>query len=194
MRYDTEHKQRTRELVLKEAAEAIRQDGPDKVGVATLMAKAGLTHGGFYAHFGSKDELVAEAVTTMFETQQRLFESATKGLPPDKGLSAYVDKYLSVKHRDHREHGCPVAALSSDAERMGAAARTRFDAGLKNMIDRLEELIHALPCSNARELAIFAVAEMVGAMSIARSITDDSLSEAMLLVAKKSILGRLGLD
>lgn len=193
MRYDTEHKQHTRELILKEAAEAIRKDGPDKVGVAALMAKAGLTHGGFYAHFKSKDELIAEAITIMFETQQNFLRSATEGLAPGPGLATYVDRYLSARHRDHRDQGCPVAALSSDVSRMSMAARRRFDAGLNNMISCIAGLIDGLPRANSRELAVSMVAEMVGAMGMARSVTDTRLSEQILVAARKSILGRLGL-
>ena len=193
MRYDPEHKQRTRRLVLKQAAAAIRQDGPDKVAVAALMTKAGLTHGGFYAHFKSKDELVGQAIATMFETQLGVLEETTHALPPDRGLVAYVEKYLSVKHRDHREQGCPVAALSSDVARMDETARKYFDAGLDGMIDRLAGLIGALPRDNARELAISVFSEMVGAMGMARSVTDPGFSEKILKVAKKNVLGRLGL-
>ena len=193
MRYDTEHKQRTRKLILREAAEAIRQNGPDKLGVASLMAKAGLTHGGFYAHFKSRDALVAEAVAAMFETQQNLLQEKTHGRPPDQGLIAYLDSYLSTAHRDQRGQGCPVAALSSDSARMDKDARKRFNKGLENMVSGLAQLIDALPRPGARALAVSMVAEMVGAMGMARSVTDAEFSAQILNTAKESILGRLGL-
>src|SRR5690349_21849670 len=107
MRYDAEHKERTRRKVLSEAAGAIRQHGPAGVGVAELMAKAGLTHGGFYAHFKSKDELIAEAITEMFDAQYRHFLACVEDREPAKGLALFVENYLSARHRDKPETGCP---------------------------------------------------------------------------------------
>lgn len=193
MRYDTEHKQRTRKLILQEAAEAIQQDGPDKLGVAALMTKAGLTHGGFYAHFKSKDALIAEAVSAMFERRQDLLKKKTDGLPPDQGLIAYVDSYFSKSHRDQRGLGCPVAALSSDSARMDKESRRRYNEGLENLVGSLTELIDALPRPNARALAISMIAEMVGALGMARSVTDAKFSAQILNTAKANVLGRLGL-
>src|SRR5687768_11600573 len=100
MRYDRDHKARTRQKVLAEAAAAIREMGPDRIGVARLMAAAGLTHGGFYAHFKSKDALVAEAITEMFEQGYQAFLLATSGVDPAAGLARFVDGYLSSRHRD----------------------------------------------------------------------------------------------
>src|SRR5262245_32338766 len=114
MRYDAEHKQKTRERVLKVAARAIRAQGPHKVGVAAVMAKAGLTHGGFYAHFDSKDALVAAAIGQMFEEGSLRFVSETEGRTPRAALAAYIDFYLSDAHRDARRSGCPLPFLSAD--------------------------------------------------------------------------------
>jgi TetR/AcrR family transcriptional repressor of nem operon len=118
MRYDSEHKQRTRERLLAEAAKAIRSEGPHKLGVAEVMAKAGLTHGGFYAHFASKDDLIAEAVGQMFtEAGARMVRRMGEGRSPAETLRSYVEFYLSAAHRDSRTSGCPVPFLSADAPR-----------------------------------------------------------------------------
>ena len=98
MRYVAGHKDRTRARVLKEAARAIRVDGPHRIGVAGIMARAGLTHGGFYAHFASKDELVVAAMAQMFDEAVANFERVTGGKPPALALRSYVDFYLSVRH------------------------------------------------------------------------------------------------
>src|SRR4051812_43101418 len=98
MRYDTEHKQKTRATVVQAAAKAIRADGPDRVAVAAVMAEAGLTHGGFYAHFKSKDDLVAAAIAQMFADAGARLDHETAGREPAEGLSSYVDFYLSKKH------------------------------------------------------------------------------------------------
>ena len=118
MRYDAEHKQRTREKVLKAAAKAIRAKGPDRIGVAEVMADVGLTHGGFYAHFESKDDLIAAAVSQMFDESRGRLNAETEGRSAAAGLRSYIDFYLSAAHRDARRWGCAVAALASDLPRM----------------------------------------------------------------------------
>ena len=127
MRYDAEHKQKTRSKVLEVAAKAIRSDGPDRIGVAGVMAEAGLTHGGFYAHFKSKDELVAAAIEQMFEESRARVAHEMEGHPPAEGLANYIDFYLSKKHRDARGAGCPMAALSSDLPRLPEQTRALLD-------------------------------------------------------------------
>jgi len=133
MRYDAEHKERTHQRILAEAASAIRAEGPDRVGVAEVMAELGLTHGGFYAHFASKDELVSCAITYMFDRMIARFEPMTEGLPPAQALSVYIDSYLSVAHRDAPGRGCALAALaalSGDLPRLPADARASIKARL----------------------------------------------------------------
>src|SRR3569833_1016183 len=128
MRYDSEHKARTRARLLDEAAASIRAEGPGGIGVATLMARVGLTHGGFYAHFRSKDELIAQAITRMFEDSRALFVARTEGQTPADGLTNYIDAYLSETHRDRTAHGCPLPCLSGELARMPNAARESFAA------------------------------------------------------------------
>src|SRR3569623_2604629 len=114
MRYDPEHKQKTREKVLDAAAEAIRTEGPHKLGVAGVMAKAGLTHGGFYAHFQSKEDLVAQAIDHMFARSQLKRIDREEGLAPAEKLVAFIDHYLSPGPRAS-PIGSPLPALTADA-------------------------------------------------------------------------------
>src|SRR5277367_3357840 len=130
MRYDSEHKERTHARVLDEAAATIRAVGPDGIGVAGLMAKVGLTHGGFYAHFKSKDDLVAAAIGQMFEEGGERAQREIEGFAPATGLARYIDFYLSRQHRDARGGGCPLPYLSADAPRLDPASRAQFAKGV----------------------------------------------------------------
>ncbi len=194
MRYDAEHKRRTRNRVLDEAARAIRADGPQRVGVAEVMAKAGLTHGGFYAHFASKDELVAAAVTRMFDEALAAFYLLTKGKPPAEALRAYLNMYLSPRHRDSRATGCPMPALAADLPRLEAAAREQFGLGVGRLTAAVAGLLSALGHADPEGLASSAFAEMVGAVSLARGVADAAQSDAILKRSHGRLKARLGIE
>ncbi|RAN79816.1 TetR family transcriptional regulator [Bacillus sp. SRB_336] len=193
MRYDNEHKQNTRSKVLQAAAKAIRAEGPDRVAVAGVMAEAGLTHGGFYAHFSSKDELVAAAIGQMFEDARMRVEHETAGRGPAEGLVAYIDFYLSKKHRDARGAGCPMAALSSDLPRMSDASRQQFAAGVQRVTTALGDQLAALGHADAETGARSMMAELIGALSLARVELDAKRSDAILAASRGQLKQRLGL-
>src|SRR4051812_33454911 len=194
MRYDTEHKARTRERILEEAAKAIRASGPEGVSVGGLMKKAGLTHGGFYAHFGSKDDLVAEAIGHMFGGPYTNFAALTEGKPPAEALAAYVDFYLSARHRDARDRGCPLPALSGDVARMPEDARARFAEGAEGLRRAVAGLLLAMGKEEPEALAGSAIAEMVGAIALARAVGDRTRSDEILTTSRDSLKRRLGLS
>jgi TetR/AcrR family transcriptional regulator, transcriptional repressor for nem operon len=194
MRYDSEHKQRTREKVLQAAAKAIRAEGPDRVGVAGIMAEAGLTHGGFYAHFASKDELIAAAIAQMFEEARARMEHETAGHGEAEGLAAYIDFYLSKKHRDKRGVSCPIAAMSSDLPRLGEPARQQFANGVQRQVAALSEKLAALGRADAEGDARSMVAELLGALSLARIEPSVKKSDAMLVTSRRLLKQRLGLE
>jgi TetR/AcrR family transcriptional repressor of nem operon len=193
MRYDSEHKERTRARVLKEAAKAIRAEGPHRVGVAGMMAKAGLTHGGFYAHFASKDDLVVAAMSQMFDEASAKFDGLTAGKPPAAALRAYIDFYLSRQHRDARDTGCPLPSMSADLPRLGIAARQQFAAGVAGLTARISGLLSALGRPDTEMLASSALAEMVGALSLARGVADPKQSDAILKTSRDGLKSRLKL-
>jgi len=194
MRYDAEHKQKTRERVLKEAAKAIRAQGPHKVGVAEVMAKAGLTHGGFYAHFTSKDDFIAAAIGQMFvEGQERLNQALAKGSPRE-ALESYIDFYLSPAHRDTRSSGCPLPFLSMDAPRLAAPSRDRFALGVARLTAGLAGPLAELGHPGAASEAGSVLSEMVGAVTLARAEPDPTVSDAILERSRRSIRRRLALD
>ena len=192
MRYDAEHKERTHQRILAEAASAIRTKGPDRVGVAEIMAELDLTHGGFYAHFGSKDELVACAITYMFDRMIARFERKTEGLAAAEALAVYIDSYLTVAHRDAPGRGCALAALAGDLPRLQADARARFTEGAQRLPAAFARLLKELGRADAQALATSAVAELVGALTLVRAIADDDRSRSMLEISRASIKARLG--
>ena len=170
MRYDAEQKARTRAAVLKQAARAIRGEGPANIGVAGIMERAGLTHGGFYAHFASKDALVAEAVAEAFRDGGRLFERATAQPTPRQALATYLVLYLSPLHRDGRERGCPLPALAGDLARLASDVRETYAAGVTRLTGRIAGLLEAAGLADVAALAPSVLAELVGALSLARAM------------------------
>lgn len=193
MRYDAEHRQQTRDKVVHKAAEAIREHGPDKISVAELMAKVGLTHGGFYAHFKSKDDLVNEAISYIFNERYEALKKILEKNGPAEGLSGYIDMYLSTLHRNHRDKGCPLAALTGDLARMPAAARKRFDADLQGQTDLIAAALKAMKQPQPDSLAASVLSELVGAVAIARTVSNEEASERILDAARTNIKARIGL-
>lgn len=193
MRYDATHKQKTREKVLTEAAREMRARGPHQIAVAGVMARAGLTQGGFYAHFASKDELVAETIDHMFAEGAARWARETEGKSGRAALNAYIDFYLSPAHRDTRSAGCPLPFLSSDLPRLPEPARLRFSAGvgrLRAALSRaLAEIGRADPAADASSM----LAEMVGALGLARAEADPETSDAILDHTKAAVRSRFGL-
>jgi len=192
MRYDSEHKARTRAKVVKEAAATIRAVGPDGIGVAGLMAKVGLTHGGFYAHFKSKEDLVAEAVSQMFDDSRAMFEYRTEGRTPPDGLASYIDFYLSEQHRDQTECGCPLPRLSNELARLPGPARDRFAAGAAGLTRRIAELLEKLGTPDAELASASMISEIVGALALARAVPDREQSNRILAASREGLKRRLG--
>ncbi len=193
MRYGSEHKGQTRRRVLKEAAREIRAKGPGGIGVAGIMARAGLTHGGFYAHFESKEALVAEALDTMFDDARARFERRGAGEDPRAALRGYVDFYLSREHRDARDRGCPLPSLSGDLARGGGEARVRFGEGIEGLTQRIAGRLGQIGRDDAAFAAASMVAEMVGAVALARAVADPAQSDAILANARASVIARFEL-
>lgn len=177
MRYPPEHKEETRGKIIHAAASAFRKHGVNGVGVAQLMKGAKLTHGGFYAHFESKDALVADALDAAFDETMSHLEAAAAAVPAKQRKQAVIDAYLTRKHRDHPEAGCAIAALGSDVSRLDADTRRRFEA----RVDALIELIAGAGGNDAaRASAIRTLATMVGGMVLARAVRSEAMSQELL--------------
>ncbi|MFC3814514.1 TetR/AcrR family transcriptional regulator [Lysobacter sp. GCM10012299] len=194
MRYDPDHKLQTRQRVLRVAARAIRSDGPAGVGVAGVMREAGLTHGGFYAHFQSKDELVAAAITQMFEDSGAQWRRALEGRDDADGLAACLRVYLSAEHRDGPGTGCPMAALASELPRLDVAAREAYSRGSRRLADGLAARLARLGHADADDLASSVLAELIGTLAMARCESDRTRSDALLAAARRQLGRRLNLE
>ncbi len=191
MRYSESHKEQTRLRVLGEAAAAIRTKGAERVSVAEVMAAAGLTHGGFYAHFESKDDLIAQAITHMFDGKYNHFLSLTEGREPAAAIASYVDYYLSPSHRLERANGCPIATLSGDLPNLSGRARERFTEGTERVVAGLAKLAKKLGAKDAEALAWSALAEMAGALALSRTVSDER-AEAILRNSRANVKARFG--
>lgn len=194
MRYSPDHKQKTKAKVLAEAAREMRAQGPHQIGVAAVMARAGLTQGGFYAHFASKDDLVAQTIDHMFGESAAKWAQETEGRPAKAALGAYVDFYLSQVHRDARSAGCPLPFLSSDLPRLTDEARGRVAAGVARLRGRLAEQLAELGREDPETDASSMLAELVGALSLARAEGDPQASDAILDRSRRAVKRRFGLD
>lgn len=175
MRYSTEHKSQTRQHIIKHAAAQLRLCGLNGIGVATLMQGAGLTHGGFYAHFKTKIALIVEAIDTSLAETFDLLQRAANNANTGKKRSAIIDVYLSTAHRDQPGKGCALAALGADIARLKPQQRKRID----NRIEALIELIRDKN-SASREEAISQLSTMIGGLILARTVASKDFSDEIL--------------
>jgi TetR/AcrR family transcriptional repressor of nem operon len=176
------NKAASHERIVETASRRMRRDGIDSVSVAELMSEAGLTHGGFYRHFGSRDDLVAEAIdTALANGSERINATAKLGGPA--ALAAIIDGYLSPLHRDKPETGCAVAALPADIARTKPRARTAYSRQVRSYIDLLAELTPGCDPDEAHLI----LAALVGALVLARAVDDRGLSDEILQNAAQAL-------
>ena len=187
MRYSQEHKQQTHQRVISAAARAFRAQGVANVSIPTLMRQVGLTHGGFYAHFESKDALVAAACASgQGETVKQLFRAAETAAP-GKELQAILDTYLSPTHRDDPASGCSVPALAAEIAREPAEVRHAFTQSIRALLDRLKPLMpESGPAATDEPIdaALALLSGMAGAVLLARAVDDPALSDRILDAAR----------
>src|ERR1700719_1288221 len=190
MRYSREHKLETHARIVKKASMKLRERGAHGIGVADLMKDAGLTHGGFYAHFNSRDALVIEAFTHAMDRGTKHWRKLAERTPPDKRLAAIVDSYLSTLHRDDPGHGCAIPTLGAEIARESPKARKAFAARLEQMIEMFAEQLPDVPRKVARKQAMAAVATMMGTIVLARVASSGELSDEILGAGREAVLDR----
>jgi len=191
MRYSREHKLETHARIVKRASVRLREKGAHGVGVADLMKDAGLTHGGFYTHFDSREALVIEAFAYAMDRSTERWRKLSEQTPPDKRFAAIVNAYLSAVHRDDPGHGCAVPSLGAEIARESPKTRKAFAAKLEQMIGMLAEQIPGLPPKAARKQAMAALGTMMGTLVMARIAGNGELSDEILAAGRESVLGRV---
>jgi TetR/AcrR family transcriptional repressor of nem operon len=181
-----------RKTVLHEASKMVRERGVDGVTVPEVMATAGLTHGGFYRHFESKDALVAQACTAAFTQRLAAMDDALETTDnTEAARRAWLEYYLSPAHRDTPEDGCATAALAADVARApeGAALRDAYLEGLRNMIEKMERMGDRPADPEAREQEVLVeLATTVGALVLSRAIAGDALSRRLLDTVRRRLI------
>ena len=182
----------TRKRIVEAAAKAFRKQGIAATGVAEIMASAGLTHGGFYRHFSSKDQLVTEALAA---TEKNLLRDSREaaGQGPKAMLEVCQD-YVTQAYRDNVEDGCPLAAMGSELVRADDATRHAATSSFRRIVETMAPFMHAQEDADGLDTALSLLTSMVGALTIARMVDDPALSDRILATARRRIAGSIDLS
>jgi TetR/AcrR family transcriptional repressor of nem operon len=176
MGHSRDEKAKNHERIVEIASARIRESGTETPGVAEIMKAAGLTHGGFYKHFSSRDDLIAEAADRTFADGNQAMESVTEGA--EDPLGAFVEWYASAEHRDNPATGCGVVALGTDVPRGDDRVRAAYRQQVRRYLAHLERLLGG--DEEARQRATVALSTLVGAVLLARAVDDEALSDEIL--------------
>jgi TetR/AcrR family transcriptional regulator, transcriptional repressor for nem operon len=179
---------KTRERILEAASAQFLSHGITDAGLARLMRAAGLTHGGFYRHFASKDQLVAEACSQAVLSLTSGLESQIEGKPPDQALPLLVGKYVSRSHRDQPATGCVLAALGSELARADAKTREAATEGFLGLSRLIAGQLKNVPAKKAEVQSMAIAAAMIGAITVARIVPDSRISNSILVGTRDHIL------
>lgn len=184
MRYSKEHKQATHERLVKVASEKFRAQGGDGIAIADLMHELQLTHGGFYRHFASKEDLYAQALATALTEKAEKWRAVAQRAGKTAAVQAIIDDYLSLRHCADVAGGCPLAALSAEVARQPLPVRLTFEQALREYAAEIGPLMPGATeeerCRNG--LALFS--GMAGALSLARAVADEALRTTILEAAR----------
>lgn len=188
MRYPPNHKLVTRQRIVAAASAAFRERGVENTGVDEVMRRAGLTHGGFYAHFSDKAELVAEACAEAFDAAVGNLDRIAVLPTAAKRARLLIDSYLSARHRDNRGSGCLVVAVGADMARLDGAGRSGYAQGFARHLDRLCAALRlARDDEKNRDLVTHLMSSLVGALLFARAADTPERSEALLGSARRML-------
>ena len=190
MRYSREHKQETHARIVRKASVRLREKGAHGIGVADLMKEAGLTHGGFYAHFDSRDALVIEAFAYAMDRSIEHWRKMTGETTPEKRLATIIDGYLSPTHRDDPGHGCAITSLGAEIARESPKARRAFTVKVEQLIDLIADQIQDVPRKTARKQATGLLATMMGTLVLSRIAGSGEFSDEVLQAGREAALAR----
>lgn len=183
----TAAKEASHERIVIVAARAIRRSGYDGTGVAEIMKQAGLTHGAFYAHFPSREAMLAEAVKRACAEPVATVGKVVADVPPERALASLLHAYLSREHLDNVESGCPLPALGSETSRQAPEVRRAFSQHVKAMVDLVARQSPDWGQPGAHEHALFTVCAMVGTLLLARAVDEPALSNSLCEAALKHL-------
>ncbi|UUZ68008.1 TetR/AcrR family transcriptional regulator [Polaromonas sp. P2-4] len=183
----TAAKEASHERIVSAAARAIRRGGYDGTGVADIMKEAGLTHGAFYAHFTSREAMLAEAASRACAESAAVVAGVVASVPPGQALASMLRTYLSREHLEQIEMGCPLAALGSETPRQAPEVRRVTTRHIKEMIDLVARQSPDWGQPGAHERALVTVATMVGTLLLARAVDEPALSDSLCAAALKHL-------
>jgi len=193
MGHSKAEKEKSHRRIVKTAAARFRERGVDGIGLADLMKEADLTHGGFYGHFASREELVAEAVEcALHDGGEAVAAVASTKQPPAAVLGLLVDAYLGLAHRDGLATSCAVTTMANDVARSNARARSAYTKQVEIYLELLAKLIATEKRKSRRAKAIAALATLVGAVSMSRAVNDEKLSRELLKSVADELKAQLG--
>jgi TetR/AcrR family transcriptional repressor of nem operon len=184
MRYSAEHKQETREKIVRTASRHLRKHGRKGVGIVELMSNLDLTHGGFYKHFASKEQLLAEAVAKAFDETESRFTEAVSKAKPGTELRTLIEYYLSLEHCGNSSEGCPMAALASEISRFPRPVRAEIDRALKRRVKRVARLMPGATEKERERNCMALLSGLIGTVSVARAVADPETRKAVLNASK----------
>jgi TetR/AcrR family transcriptional repressor of nem operon len=187
MRVSKEKAAQNRQHILTAAARRFREHGINATGVDSITKEAGLTHGGLYSQFGSKEAIAAEAIRFAVTRSKRLWQQAVERTPGDKAFGKIVKAYLSREHRDSPGQGCVVAALGADVARQPESVREAFTKEVEDVFEFLAGLLPGEDTAGRYDDAIAAFASMTGALILARAVNNESLSERILQATARRV-------
>lgn len=184
MRYSAEHKEETHERIVRTASRRFRRSGAS-VGIADLMKALKLTHGGFYRHFRSKDDLLVEALENGFDDMRQRMSEAMAKVPPGRELESMIETYLSDRHCADAAGGCPVAALAAEIARRPRAVRAAFDRAIQYLVATMAGFMSGATEEERRQRAGVLFSGMSGTLAVARAVSDAQLRRTILEAARR---------
>jgi TetR/AcrR family transcriptional repressor of nem operon len=188
MRRTAEDKAETRQQIIRRAGRLFRGRGLAATGVAEVMEAAGLTHGGFYRHFASKEDLAAAAIAEAFAEMRGHLRTIAATPPPGRALETVIDAYLTEAHRDRPDRGCVMAALGMEAPRAGGAVLAAYQDGIAQLVALYAGLIDAPTRRQKEDRAQVILSMLVGGLTLARALKDPAASKRALQNARKAAL------
>ena len=185
MRYTPEHKQETHARIVREASRQFRRRGARGLAIPDLMSKLDLTHGGFYKHFDSKQQLLTEAVAKAFDDAESRFQETVSKAKPGAEIRTLIENYMTLEHCANPAEGCPMAALASDIARFPRPVRNEIEKAIKERVKSVARYMPGATENERRRKGMALMSGMIGALNIARALVDPEARKTALEASKE---------